>query len=507
MPAQNNGMRESLLASLISLFASAGQSPALVFPAASNEYNRRYATWLSRSDDEKAPPLPAYCPCIDVIAQEGVPDKALDEQSYPKRALIRESAKSSADYILYLFKGDKLHKDALLYMAAALSGDDEDERPDLIYADEDICDKKTRSDPHFKAPLNEIDLLSRNCIGRPMLVRRELDELAGGLAAWDEAAAYAYALRCARLCGKAKHIGRVLLSRESLPHIKDGDGRAAIDAYIKAKRQKGYAVGDTCGNTFRIRVPSLKNEYVAIIVPNKNELAKLRRLLESIENNALYPHYRIIVVDHGTEDLETLRYYDLLRANRAAQILHAKGDNLPSLWNYGALNARSPYLLFLRSGTELLTPGFLVPLMEIACRDGVGAAGCRCFDTNGSPLAEPMISRDLLENLPWTAASLRASAMLRGECIMIRSETFFGAGCFDETVGSAGAAAELCLRLMRRGRTNVVSPSVRLAAETQSQTPTQKERQRIYESLRPYAKADPYFSPLWSEVWNEGKSE
>lgn len=242
---------------------------------------------------------------------------------------------------------------------------------------------------------------------------------------------------------------------------------------------------------------------MAIIVPNLDDLTALRTLLESIEENALYPYYKILIVDYGTEDLETLRYYDLLRANKAAQILHMERDNFAALWNYGAKLAQSPYLLFLRPSVQILTPGFLTQLMELCKQNGAGAVGCRCEDKDGAPLGEPMLSRDILENVPWLLSSVRVVSLLRGDALMVKSEVFFGTGCFDESMGSAGAAAEFCVRLMRRGKLNALSPSVRLCAKGEEKRLATKEKERLYDVLRSFAQGDPHLSGLWKSVWQQ----
>ncbi len=476
-----------------------GQDSAPVFPAASAEFNRRYALWYD-AREQTPPPQLVYCPRIDVIAQEGVAEDVLLSQRYKNAARIGEEDESGGEYVCYLFKGDTLAPDALLHLVSALQ--DPSSRPDFVYADEDICVKGTHGDPHFKTSLNKVELLCRNCVGRPLLVRRELHEAAGRLIRWDEGVYYGYVLRCARRALHPVHIAQVLLSRDRLPRMKDSEGRAAIDAFLQAEGQKAYAVGGACKNTFHVRLASLKNENVGVIVPNKNGLTALQRLLESVERNALYPHYKLFIVDYGTQELETLRYYELLRANRAAQILHMEKDNFAALWNYGAMLSRCPYLLFLKPGTCIETPGFLVPLMELCSRPGIGAVGSRSVDESGAPLSEPMLPRDLLENLPWLLHAERAVSMLRGDCLMLRAEVFFGAGCFDETMGSSGAAAELCIRLMRRNRCNVLAAGVLASVETAAQSVSPKEKERLYDTLRPFSKGDPYCSAFWKEVWS-----
>lgn len=496
-------MKEKLFSAIGDLFADAGQSPASAFPRAGEEFNRRYALWL-RAQTAQTPEQPAYVPPIDVIVQKGAASDALSGQSYPRFNLLREGEKGEGEYIMYLFAGDRLDPDALMWLARGMGG--LYEHADLLYADEDLLQNGRRRDPLFKTAPNEIDLLSFNSIGRPLLVRCDLHEKAGAMQGWNDAEAYAYALRCAARCTRPVHVPRLLLSRGAPLKMDAASGRAAIDAYLKIRSQDGYAVNGECANTFRIRGSSRGKERVCMIIPNKNDLKILRRLLESLEQNALYPHYRILIVDHGTEDLDTLRYYELLRSNGAAEIIRCESDNLAVLWNFGARKANSPFLLFLRTNAELITPGFVSPMMEYARRTNAGALGCRCVDDQGAPLPEAMLSRDLLENIPWMLQSVRAVSILRGECIMLRQDVFFGCGAFDESLDAAGAAAELCVRLQRRGRTNIMLGGVRVKVRPEHRPVTEKERLRLYDTLRPFAQGDPRCSGNWSAVWSIEKN-
>ncbi len=490
-------MRNGLLDTLETLFARAGQPPAGAFPVVSAAFERRYAAWRA-AHRPALPALGEYTPHIDVIAQKGVPNDALQAQTYPHCTLLRD-APGEGEYVLYLFKGDILHPDALLYFAAALNTSP---RPDLLFADEDVHRAGARLCPHFKCALNEVNLLSYNCIGRPMLVRRELHNAAGPLAAFTDDAAYDYALRCALHSDKPAHIGEVLLSRAAFPALSDTAGRASIDAYLQARDMDGYAVAGLCKNTFRFRTSLRAKERVSIIIPNKDNVRNLRRLLESIEQNALYPYYRIRVVDAGSQNLDTLRYYELLRANRAADVLVMPSRSMAALWNFGARSAKGSLLLFLRPDTIMDTPGFLVPLLDQAHRPQAGAVGCAVTGPDGEPLAAGTASATLCENVPWLGRSVRAAALLHSACVMLQSDLFFRAGCFDETFATAGGAvAEFCMRLGYRERTNIYTPAVSVTAVKKDDPPSEKERQRLEDVLRPLSQHDPSLSPRWTQVW------
>lgn len=478
-----------------------------LFHAASPAFNARYARWLS----SQAQDIPACGPCrprMDVVAQPGAEKGAAEALArYENARVLAAGEAPQGGYVLHLFAGDRLEAAAFCAFASAIcAAEAQGMAPDLLYADEDVCGADgTRRDPHFKSPYTQLDLLSRNCIGRPMLVSRALHEAAGGLRAWTEGAYYDYALRCAARAEKPLHIARPLLSRKSLPHMDMAAGRAALNAYFARQGIKAYAVDGPCANTFRPRFPLERGARVGIVVPSLDDAPALRALLESVEEYALYPHYKILVVDGGTRDPDTLRYYDILRANRAAEIRRLGRGGVAALWNYGARKARCPYLLFLRPGTRMLTPGFPIALMELCRFPRAGAVGAAAQDGDGRPLAMPPLSRSLMENLPWLSGCLRAALLLRPDCLMLREEVFFDAGCFDESMGAdgAGAAAALCLRLVQRGLVNAAAPFVRVQASPAAAAPAEAQRERLYDLLRPLRGADPHISPLYRAVWEK----
>lgn len=493
---------------LSALFPRAGDTYAAgAFPYVSEEFDRRYAIWLE--EQAKVPaPTPSeketpYRPLLSIVGEAGVDQATLRAQTYSHWELVADPAEAQGDYFLYLHAGDKLAPEALLCFIEALNMP---HRPDLLYADEDVLQKGVRCAPRFKGALFTVNLLSYNCLGRPLMVSRALLMAAKPPAGFSPGEAYAFALRAAFRCAKSVHIDRVLLSRSGYKH-DPAAARAALDAFLQARRMPGYAVQGKRPDTCRIRLRERDCPHIAVILPNRNGTAALRRLLESIERNALYPNYRILILDYGTQDLDTLRYYDLLRANRAATVIFT-GEETPylaKLWNRGARAARCSLLLFMKPETEILTPDFLLALAELALREEAGAVSAS-LASDGRPVpVSPLLSAALIENLPFLQETIHAAALLRGDCMMIRSEVFFEAGGFDETFAYVGADLELSLRLMRRGRIGAVTPYALCRACGMELTPNQKDRMRLKDTLRPLKAGDPALSGRYKEVW-EGRS-
>lgn len=479
----------------------AGEPPAGAFSYVSAEFDRRYALWRAAQPPWQTPTEAEtpYRPLLSIVGEAGVGQAALQAQTYSHWELVSNPAEARGAYFLYLHAGDTLVPDALMCFIAALNTP---HRPDLLYADEDVVQKGVHRQPRFKAALFTVNLLAGNCLGRPLLVSRALLEAAGPPADFSAGEEYAFALRAAFRCAKSVHVAQVLLSRDS--HAEDPPAeRAALDAFLQARHIPGYAVQGKRPGAYRIRLRERDCPRIAVILPNRNGAAALRRLLESLERNALYPHYSLFILDYGTEDLETLRYYDLLRANRAATVIFT-GEQAPcfaKLWNRGARAARCPLLLFMKPETEILSPDFLLALAELALREGAGAVSASLV-SDGRPMpASPLLHAALYENLPFLQSDIHAATLLRGDCMMLRSEIFFEAGGFDETFTRVGADMELSLRLMRRGRIGAVTPYAACRACELELAASDKDRMRLKDALYPLKAGDPALSGRYREVW------
>ncbi|KQP14002.1 hypothetical protein ASF26_18695 [Methylobacterium sp. Leaf93] len=52
---------------------------------------------------------------------------------------------------------------------------------------------------------------------------------------------------------------------------------------------------------------------VSIIIPNKAKPELIEACITSIRKRINYPRYELVIVDNGSTDLDTLRFYDYIR--------------------------------------------------------------------------------------------------------------------------------------------------------------------------------------------------
>lgn len=442
---------------------------------------------------------------------------SLAAQSYTNWSIAGDR-QENFDFVMFLAEGDVLAPDALFHFAETINANP---MAELLYADEDVLlPDGAHVDPVCKPEYSELTQLSYNMIGRPFAVSQMLYTRSGGLRIPDTGASipaleYDYTLRCAAHTRHIAHIPRILCARSERPGtIPSAAGIAAVDAYLAATGQPGSAATGAFAGSFRVRVPLGRSGRTTIVIPNRNGVDSLRRLLESIEEYEAFERYELVIADGDSRDPRTLRYYDILEKNKAAKIVRSKKDGFAALCNLGAAEAQSEALLFLCRDAQVLTPDWLRALREQISRPGVGAAGGKlvsvgrrivsagdvaglCGWLNSPYTGEPDDTNEARKNLFVNA--IRRVTMLPGACMMVLSNTFENLNGFDETFSDAGADMDFCLRLFRRGLASAYTPFAALLLHgtlPRIEDASTLTRMRCYDTLRPMlAAGDPFYSP------------
>lgn len=210
------------------------------------------------------------------------------------------------DYYLYLWPGDTLAPDALYHFARAAAGG-----ADLIYGDEDFlyphppCCRL----PFFKSAPSLITQSSFDMLSCGVAVHRNLLKQVGSMAGASAEARYAFNLKALAASRRAVHIPRPLYTLFQ-------DRRPGPSAVALLETALGGQERVACGQwpgSFRVWAPVGNKPSFSIVIPNRNNCAGLRRLLESLEAYTVLPPCAIRIVDLGSRDATTLRYYQLLK--------------------------------------------------------------------------------------------------------------------------------------------------------------------------------------------------
>ena len=246
------------------------------------------------------------------------------------------------------------HDDMLVPGAIAMIADAILQHPQavLFYTDELIVDAALTPIGEFCKPAYDPVLLSGlNYINHLSVYRADRLAALGGLREDREGSQdYDLVLRCVvgAPAGAVVHIPYLayLWRREtasySMVHSQrsiDNARRALALAY--AREGEAVPVEPALEPTFhRVRLPG-PEPLVSIVIPNRNSLELIRRVVADLREKTNYPRQEIVIVDNGTTDAPVLALYEAFRRDGIVVDVLAEAFNFARMCNRGARLARA----------------------------------------------------------------------------------------------------------------------------------------------------------------------
>ena len=440
---------------------------------------------------------------------------------------------ADGEFIALLDHDDLLHPSAVFDAVKKIN----EENADFVYTDEmsfledDVQDLRV---VHYKTEFAYDDLLGNNYICHFSVFRRELFEKAGMFrTGYDGAQDHDLFLRITALKPKFAHVPEVRYywrAHEGSTASSAGEKPYAVLAGIKTihdflKSRGIEAEVDVTlpnGCAYRIHYPLPSNPRVTLIIPNKDHYSLLKNCIDSIFLFTEYDNYEILIVDNGSTQASVLRYYEQLKQYGNVRVIH---DDRP--FNFAAMNndavsaAEGELLLFLNNDTEVISPEWMYEMASLAVQERIGAVGAELYYANRTVQHAGIIIGPSKENVAVHAFQfenrgdpgymlkriyVRDTSAVTAACMMVRKDLFTQQGGFDEkTFAVAYNDVDFCLRLMKAGYTNVITPWAQLyhyesASRGSDALPENIERFRKemtafadrYEEL--IEKGDPYYS-------------
>ncbi|MEY2575756.1 MAG: hypothetical protein QOF80_1243, partial [Verrucomicrobiota bacterium] len=430
-------------------------------------------------------------------------------------------ALATGDWCALLDQDDAFAEHALALVALEI-----ERHPDagLIYSDEDKIDEEgLRSNPFFKPDWNPELFLGQNYINHLGCYRTDvLREIGGFREGLEGSQDYDLALRCIdRLRpGQVRHIPRILYhwrmvggSLAAIPNAKPyakEAARRAIADYCKRQGMPGKVV--PCPeNAESHRVIHALPEpapLVSIIIPTRDRAELLKRCVESIRARTDYSPFEILIVDNGSVEEETFRFFREVERDERVRVISESGPfNYSRLNNSAAKQARGDILVFLNNDTEIEDASWLTEMVSHAARAEVGAVGARLWWPDGTlqhggvVLGLGGVAGHAFPHIPrghpgyFNRAMLQQnSSAMTGACMAVRKTVFEELEGFDEVnLGVTFNDIDFCLRLTQRGYRVVWTPYANLIHHESAS----RGHQRTREEQEEFERAVDYMQTTW----------
>jgi GT2 family glycosyltransferase len=111
----------------------------------------------------------------------------------------------------------------------------------------------------------------------------------------------------------------------------------------------------------------------------------VRTAVSGVLTATRYRNIEVLIVDNGSVEEETLRYFARVSGNPRVRIIrHDAPFNYSQLNNVAAREAKGSHLLLLNNDVEIVDENWLTWLVRQAVRPGVGAVGALLTYDDGS---------------------------------------------------------------------------------------------------------------------------
>lgn len=439
---------------------------------------------------------------------------------------------ATGDYVAFLDHDDALHPLALLECVLAFNA-----HPDwrMLFTDEDkINEAGVRSDPYLKSDWNPDLFLSQNCVCHLSVYERGLVEEAGrfrrgyeGAQDWDLTLRVAERLRPEQIGHVPKVLyhwrmieGSTALAPGEKNYAHNAAMRAIQDHLDRANRNARVLEMPGYNGYFQIEhaLPS-PEPLVSLLIPTRDRVDLLRQCIDSILAKTDYPSFEIIVLDNGSIEAATFKYFQTVSSDPRIRVeRYDHPFNYSAINNYGARLARGSILGLLNNDVEVINRGWLREMASHANRPEIGVVGAMLYYPNdtiqhagvilgiGGVAGHAYVGRTRgypgHKHRGGLAQSLSA---VTAACALVRASVFDQVEGFDEQLVVAFNDIDLCLRVQAAGYRNLWTPYAELyhhesATRGYEHTPEKiarfkREERFMQERWGDALLEDPYYNP------------
>lgn len=340
---------------------------------------------------------------------------------------------------------------------------------DLIYCDTDTYDtKKRRVSPHFLPDWNPELQYSTGYISTGVKCKAEIIKE-------NNVKSSTIAGLVAELWVKQpkiliKHLPYTLLHRTTnndVVHKSLADIRERLSKYTSTVPSFNSELGVNC-----IQWPIFSEPLVSLIIPTKNAKNLVKACIESIIEKTIYQNYEILLIDNGSDEKESLDYFETLNQHPKVKVLRYPGEfNYSAINNFGVQHAsnKASIVGLVNNDIEVISPNWLDSMVGHAIREDIGCVGAKLLYSDGRiqhagvvlgygggaghahkyfPRYHPGYLKRLMATQNYSAVT--------AACLLVKKSLFLEVGGLNEQdLAVAFNDVDFCLRVKETGVRNV----------------------------------------------------
>ncbi len=398
----------------------------------------------------------------------------------------RALAMASGCFVVLLDHDDLLEEQALFRVAESIAQDD----PDMLYSDEVLVspDGETVLQYFHRPAFSPEYLRSHPYIVHMVGFRTELVRTLGG---FDETLKisqdYDLILRVSEQATTIVHLPEVLYQwrthTSSAGHSRAKEVMAVSTAVLQRHLQRcglqGHIDAGASFNFFEARYLLQPGMRIAIIIPTKNHGELVKQCIDSIRATTTQVAYDLVVIDHESNDTETLAYLAAIQPE--VHVLRYAGPfNFSSINNWAVkqlekldplnpLGSQHTHYLFCNNDIEALDAGWLERMLELAQQPDIGMVGAQLLYPDRTSIQHAGVCVGAFGIAEHYGKFLRLPpdridisfmgrlivthevAAVTAACLLIRRDAFEEINGFDEALAVGFGDVDLCLRTLERG--------------------------------------------------------
>jgi GT2 family glycosyltransferase len=340
---------------------------------------------------------------------------------------------------------------------------------------------------------------------------------------------YDLVLRASERAQKIVHIPEMLYrwrihgasaGHEMMDRVMESSS-AILRRHLQRCGEKGVVGDGPSFNYFDVRYPLTPALRVAILIPTKNHADLVRACIESIERTVGDIAHEIVLIDHESDDPDSLAYFDSLRS-RVTLLRYSGPFSFAAInnWAVAQLDGSHTHYLFCNNDIEAVKPGWLERMLELGQKPDVGIVGAKLYYPDRKTIqhagvvvaccgiAENLGRFRLTSDSPLDLGYIgslicnREVSAVTAACMLIRRTVFQEIGGFDEAIAVGYGDVDLCLRAGAQGyRTLFCAHAMLLHHESftrgrNHEDPHPEDSTRFLAKWRAlFVTGDPYFNP------------